>query len=351
MALITSTWTCTVAWSSIYMQCSSFNFLMSGLFGDILCLRLFLSWAYLWLFINAVTGFPKFGDFFARDKHFILHIDVLIWSTVTLYVHSSKLISLLRNEHKVTNLPPESLPLWRMLYRNWGLSELLFQQYVWPKFELVQYKKGDTIPDNDDSMYIVLEGVASAKIHVKNKSNERNILLRSGEVIHVEFLHSFRQAKACEVFPEQTIHAVCVSDEMKLYKCRAVDMLEIARQPQTKQAYQGLLIFVLTRIAERAVLQKQDHGQDGETNDNDSTHQHNQRNPAFFELEAWEEPDPLISGSGKALTVPVQHVIASLRKSYRPPWPFSRWIPGLRHAALSAPYHDDLADGSVSEPP
>jgi hypothetical protein len=127
-------------------------------------------------------------------------------------------------------------------------------------------------------------------------------------------------------------------------------VLEIARQPQTKQAYQGLLIFVLTRIAERAVLQKQD-GQDGETNDNDSTHQHNQRNPAFFELEAWEEPDPLISGSGKALTVPVQHVIASLRKSYRPPWPFSRWIPGLRHAALSAPYHDDLADGSVSEPP
>jgi hypothetical protein len=66
--------TIVVAWSSLYLQFSSFNFLMSGLFGDILCLRFFLTWAYLWLFINAITGFPPLGELVKRPTEtFILH--------------------------------------------------------------------------------------------------------------------------------------------------------------------------------------------------------------------------------------------------------------------------------------
>ena len=90
-----------VEWSGLYLQLSSFNFLMSGLFGDILCLRFFLTFAYLFLFINAVTGFPPLGELVTGPHEvFILHWDVLAWSTITLYVHFSKFMGILLNEKK-----------------------------------------------------------------------------------------------------------------------------------------------------------------------------------------------------------------------------------------------------------
>lgn len=78
-----------VAWSSLYLQFSSFNFLMSGQTGDLLCLRFFLSWAYIWLLVNELCGFPSWGEFFAKDP-FVLHIDALLWTIVTLYSHGSR---------------------------------------------------------------------------------------------------------------------------------------------------------------------------------------------------------------------------------------------------------------------
>lgn len=90
-----------------------------------------------------------------------------------------------------------------------------------------------------------------------------------------------------------------------------------------------MLIFVLTRIAERAIL-NQEKGFRFDSNQ--------KRNPAFLPLEDWEEPNPLYPGSGKALSMPWRHFYASFCRSFRPPWPIIRWIPGLRHSFLPAPH-------------
>ena len=336
-----------VAWASIYLQFSSFNFLCSGLFGDILCLRFFLSWAYIWLLVNAITGFPDLGELIRNkpDEVFLLHIDTLVWTVLTLYVHLSKFTGIVLNERKVHDISEKGIPLWRMLYRNSGLSQLLFHQFVYPsKFEFLHLKAGSRIP-TDDCLYIILDGVAntSIKLQTSNLKNgkletQQVLSLTSGEIINIKLLHLFRQGAECEAFANQTVDAVCITD-VTLYKITSPNIRAMAMQPQTKQAYQGLLIFALTNVAERAILDAHqmtrayEHklGPDG-------------RDPAFGLLEEWEEPKPIYSGSGNALTVPLQHFLASLKASYRPPWPIIRWIPGLRHAALPAPH---LLPGSI----
>jgi hypothetical protein len=100
-----------------------------------------------------------------------------------------------------------------------------------------------------------------------------------------------------------------------------------------------LLIFALTGVAEREIMIRH-FSETGEFNDYMTVRQvgPDGRDMAYQPLEDWEEPDPLISGSGKALTMPVRHFLNALKASYRPPWPIIRWIPGLRHAALPAPH-------------
>lgn len=332
-----------IAWASLYLQFSSFNFLMSGLTGDLLCLRFFLSCSYIWLLVNAVTGFPNLGELLRKpDEVFILHIDTLLWTIVTLYVHASKFTGIVLNERKV-DVPQEGMPLWRMLYRNSGLSQLLFCQFIFPsKFQLVEFQKGTRIP-TDDCLYIILDGVACTNITLQTSSpvkknmkqeTQQTLSLTSGEIINVKLLHLFSQGAECEAFASQTVNATCVTD-VTVYRIHAKEICAMALQPQTKQAFQGLLIFALTNVAERALLDahykyksfayERRLGPDG-------------RDPAFQPLEEWEEPQAIHSGSGKALTIPLQHFWYSLKKSFRPPWPILKWMPGLRHAALPAPH-------------
>lgn len=379
-----------VQWSSIYLQFSSFNFLMSGLFGDILCLRFFLSWAYIWLFVNAVSGFPPLGELIRRPEEvFILHYDVLFWTSITLYTHLSKFIGIVLNEKKV-HLPEESMPLWRMLYRNSGLSELLFKQYLYPqKFQLVKIKAGTQISSSDNNLYIILDGVADTTITLqrgdgfsdldtsgndhgsatspaskksaaspagkKNASaphgrkkilfkkvsstmSQRSLALASGDMINVKALQLFRQGSESEAFANQTVNATAMTD-MSLYRIKDVDVVSMARTLQTKQAYQGLLIFALTNIAEREIMIKHFAG----SGDYSEFNTHREAGPdgrdlAFQPLQDWELPKPVMSGSGMALTIPFKHFAMALKNSFRPPWPIVRWVPGLRHAAMPAPH-------------
>jgi hypothetical protein len=378
-----------VQWSGLYLQLSSFNFLMSGLFGDILCLRFFLTFAYLFLFINAVTGFPALGELVTSPtENFILHWDVLAWSTITLYVHFSKFMGILLNEKEI-HLPEEAMPLWRMLYRNGGISQLLFKQFIYPqKFQLVKFKAGSQIPV-DNCLYIILDGIADTQITLQrgdgytnltpessasdvnnaiktgtpyskkkhefqkmastsSSMTQRNLALTSGDMINIKTLQLFRSGSESEAFANQTVDATAVTD-MTLYRIRDVDLRIMAQTPQTKNAYQGLLIFALTGVAEREIMVRHfsdnsaGGGGGGGGGDYSEYNSHRELGPdgrdlSFQPLQDWEEPNPLISGSGKALHMPVQHFLSALKSSYRPPWPIIRWIPGLRHAALPAPH-------------
>ena len=165
----------------------------------------------------------------------------------------------------------------------------------------------------------------------------RNLALTSGDLLNVKLLQLFRSGSESEAFANQEVRATALTD-MTLYRIKDVDIISMAKTPQTKQAYQGLLIYALTGIAEREIMIRHF----GNANDYSEYNTHREAGPdgrdfAFQPLEEWEEPDPIYSGSGKALTMPFRHFAMSLYKSYRPPWPIIRWIPGLRHAALPAP--------------
>jgi len=357
-----------VGWSSIYLQLSSLNFMCSGLFSDILCLRWFLSWAYLWLFINAVCGFPDLTELYRNPKNsvFILHYDVLAWSVCTFYVHFTKLMGIVMNERKV-HLPEEYQPLWRVLYRNGGLSELLFKQFIMTKFDVVTFKKGTELP-LDGYLYIILDGTCDSKITLQrseeslagksstsfSKSLNRSLIsetmsrcrlkLTSGDILNVKYLHMFRAGSESEAFANQSIEATAETD-MTLYRIRDSDILSLAKTGQTKNAYQGLLIFALTAVAEREIIDRHfadANGRGGATNDDGaSTHRElgeDGRDVAFQPLREWEEPNPLLSGSGGAFRMPLHHFGAALKNSFKPPPPLLKWIPGLRHSMLPAPH-------------
>jgi hypothetical protein len=191
-------------------------------------------------------------------------------------------------------------------------------------------------------------------------------------MINIKVLQLFRAGSESEAFANQTVSATAATD-MMCYKINDVDIQTMATRPQTKNAFQvkgffflalsaiilchtitqkfpfylpsiflslqGLLIFALTGVAEREIMIRH-FSETGEFNDYTTVRQvgPDGRDMAYQPLEEWEEPDPLISGSGKALTMPVRHFLNALRASYRPPWPIIRWIPGLRHAALPAPH-------------
>jgi hypothetical protein len=165
----------------------------------------------------------------------------------------------------------------------------------------------------------------------------RNLALTSGDLLNVKLLQLFRSGSESEAFANQEVRATALT-ELTLYRIRDTDIVAMAKTPQTKQAYQGLLIFALTGIAEREIMVR--HFRDSTDYSEYNTHREagpDGRDLAFQPLETWELPDPIYSGSGQALTMPVRHFVMALKKSFRPPWPFSRWIPGLRHAALPAP--------------
>jgi hypothetical protein len=156
-------------------------------------------------------------------------------------------------------------------------------------------------------------------------------------MLNVKLLQLFRSGSESEAFANQEVRATALTD-MSMYRIRDVDIISMAKTPQTKQAYQGLLIFALTGIAEREIMVRHFHN----SSDYSEYNTHREAGPdgrdlAFQPLEKWEEPDPIYSGSGKALTMPIRHFAMALKTSFRPPWPIIRWIPGLRHAALPAP--------------
>jgi hypothetical protein len=218
-------------------------------------------------------------------------------------------MGMLLNEKKI-DLPPESLPLWRMLYRNGGLSQLLFKQYIWPCTQLVTFKKGSQIP-TDNCLYVILDGIADTEITLhramsgdklrdlspkisskasssfdntspqnnkssssssggntpyskkkmafqKNASNvstgtttvtHRNLALSSGEMINIKVLQLFRAGSESEAFANQTVSATAATD-MTCYKINDVDIQTMATRPQTKNAFQvkGFFFGVFSAI-------------------------------------------------------------------------------------------------------
>jgi hypothetical protein len=144
---------------SIWLQISSFSFLMAGNFSDLLCIRLCLSSAYVFLFLNSALGAPLWPSFHLPDK---IQLDGILWAAVNLYVHISTVVRLLNDERQV-KLSADEQALWRMFYRIGGLSQKLFKRHVATYCTVVKHEHGEKI-NTEKYFYIVYRGTVKLTV-------------------------------------------------------------------------------------------------------------------------------------------------------------------------------------------
>jgi hypothetical protein len=123
---------------------------------------------------------------------------------------------------------------------------------------------------------------------------------------------------------------VALTDDVRLFRFHAVDMEnKIACHPVTRLMWKELLMENLLRIVQRHFYQAR-HERIHEDYEEDDI------NPIFAELRAWEQPDALAAGSGRAFGSPIRHIFKTMRDTFTPPWPIKGFPTGLRHK-LPAP--------------
>lgn len=278
----------------------------------------------------------------------IVSLDSVLWSVLNLWVHGTSLLGLLFHDERPIPLNDEKgeSALWRMLYRHGGISRQLFKETVCNKFRIIELEKGIIIP-TDRYFYIVYEGYVKADIVYWGGSKGRvsSVTIKSGEAFDIKHLQLLHQTTA---FANQHIYAESTT-QVKLFQFDACDIKDIAHSPLTKGVWQAFLISMLCKIAERSM--KQDRAGPRATaasgaSTSSSFSSSPWHDPIFRPLEDWEEPSPLQAGSGMVLlslpVSPLKHIWFSVKKSFRPPWPFRGWTSGLRHGSLPAPRAEAL---------
>jgi len=310
---------------SIWVQLGSFFFLLSGLIGDLLLIRLFLFLAYIMLLVNALLGSPLWPKIMSIDQLTFAEVamDSFVWSILSLYVHGSSLVALIWDE-RPPKLTEDEAALWRMMYRSGGLSARLFQDIVVRHLDVVEVEAGDIV-DTENYFFIIYRGRIELEVSEGMKLSHSRVL-SSGEMFDLKDLGLVRTDS---IFDNSSVRckALCAS---RLFQIRKDNLVKIARNPLSKSVFQALLINNLMYMVEnyREVIQARQ---------NDD----NYRNKIFDPLEKWEEPDPSKSGSGKTLQRPLRHIWNGIRGSFGLPWPFARHPVGLRQTQLPPPLRQD----------
>ena len=261
---------------------------MSGIFGDLLLIRIFCFCAYLFMTIFSFSG--------SLDLNFDWggHIDPgsLFWGFLGMYVHGSSAVRLFLDERKITldeSEEKEEEALWRFFYRRSGITRLLFKHYVSPSFELVHVKAGTL--DTQNWFYIILSGSVTLK-----RDNETRVTLYSGSSFDIGHLSPAGYFSA----NDETCDATVISEEAKLFRCSVANLAKLCTHGQVKDAVEGLLISALTDIAKEeyssAVAPSHD------------------RDAIFAPLEPYEKPLPYLAGSSSPTIA--RHILFTLKKSF-----------------------------------
>ncbi|CAJ1959594.1 unnamed protein product [Cylindrotheca closterium] len=310
---------------SIWVQLGSFFFLLSGLIGDLLLIRLFLYLAYVMLLTNALLGSPPWPKILSVDQIAFSEVamDSFVWAILSLYVHGSSLVALIWDE-RAPKLTDDEAALWRMMYRTGGLSARLFQDVVARHLHVVEVEAGDVV-DTENFFFIIYRGRIELEV-LEGKKFSHSRVLTSGEMFDLKSLGLVRTES---IFDNSSVRctALCPS---KLFEIRKENLVKIAQNPLSKSLFQALLINNLMYIVES--YREINHTR----SEND-----NYCSKIFDPLEEWEQPESYRSGSGKALQRPLRHIWKGVRGSFGLPWPFSRHPVGLRQTQLPPPLRRD----------
>jgi hypothetical protein len=304
---------------SIWIQLASLFFLLAGLHGDLLLIRLFLFLAYSMLLVNAVLGSPlwpnlsNFGDISLSDS---TATDSLVWAILNMYVHGTSLVALIWDEREVL-LKEDEAALWHMMYRTGGLSARLFQDIVARHLNVVEVQEGQTV-DTDKYFFIIYKGRVELEV-LENDVPTYSRVLYSGEMFDLKLGLNVSKHS----YFGNTIRCTSLSTAT-LFKIRKDDLVKISQNPQSKNVFQALLINNLMYVVE-SHLNRRPQQADYDCNN------------IFEPLEDWEQPKSYLSGSGRALKQPFRHLWNGIRGSFSLPWPVSRHPIGLRQTQLPPP--------------
>jgi hypothetical protein len=306
---------------SIWVQLASLFFLLAGLHGDLLLIRLFLYLAYAMLLVNAVLGsplWPNLSNVADTSLYDSIATDSLVWAILSLYVHGSSLVALIGDEREVL-LKEDEAALWHMMYRTGGLSARLFQDIVARHLNVVEVQEGQTV-DTDEYFFIIYKGRVKLEVLENEVPNYSRVLL-SSEMFDLKHVGTFFKYS----YFDTPIRCTALSTAT-LFQIRKDDLVKISQNPQSKNVFQALLINNLMYVVES----HRDVNRPPQQADYHC-------NKIFEPLEDWEQPKSYLSGSGRALKKPFRHLWNGIRESFSLPWPFSRHAIGLRQTQLPPP--------------
>lgn len=314
---------------SVWVQISSFSFFLAGNFSDLLIVRLCLSSAYVFLFINSILGSPFWPAWHNNSRQ--IQLDGVCWAVINLYVHVSTVVRLLLDERSVPELSDEKLALWHLFYRTGGISQILFQDTVAKHCIVVTHKQGDQL-DTEKYFYIIYSGAVQLTLKKVQESTaencEENLVLSSRKAHSGQLfdIHALGLLHEYEAMDRHILHAIVCSSKGASFFCfPRHKMAQIVQHPAVRLLWKELLMENLIQIVRRHFVKSIGGGM-GYSDDYVS--------PLFSPLDDTEKPHPLRAGSGFALQKPFRHVISSMKWSFAPPWPLAGPPMGLRHSQL-----------------
>lgn len=355
---------------SVFSQLTNFFFLASGLFNDLLVIRLCLTFAYGFLLISGAMGLPGWGESLWTGR---MSLDIVVWSILNLVVvHGSGVIRMYYDERHIDLDTEEQEMLWRFFYRHSGLSKAQFQALMLTHLQLKTFREGDILPIVDH-FYIILDGmVAFDVIHEETPHKTHKIRLASGDMFPLLHIYKNYMPRKSLFHRSAMKNAIVESPTSRVFSIPLERLEDMAVHPHARDAWTAMLIASLAEIAERQYTNRRFRGSNDHPNGDgvvvaasrtahrltlgksfhgcsSSTTGEDAHHPLFGPLSPSEEPDPLLAGSGGGLSRPLGHAIRYLALSVYIPWPWGHWPVGLRHS-LRPPTDTGRHTGAEKEP-
>lgn len=295
-------------------------------------IRFCLSSAYVFLFLNSILGAPLWGSWEIPNK---IQLDGILWATLNLYVHITTVVRLLRDEQQV-KLDKNQQALWRMFFRIGGLSQKIFQKTIARHCEVVSHNANEKL-DVNGYFYILYKG--AVQLSVSDDHTGTTVSVRRAQSGQIFDFRALGLLERQQDLTKHRLEAVVAISNVTLFRFPRQKMPSIANHPSTRLLWKELLMENMLRIVQRYFDERMRQ---------ETTHMY--VNPMFRPLKPWEESHPLRAGSGKALRHPVFHLLASMKWSFAPPWPFQGPPEGLRHNQLLVGRRFSRGDGVVTAP-
>ena len=217
-------------------------FFCSGIFSDLLLIRLCLSMGFMLQIINVLTGMPSWGDGAATATPRVLVMDLLVWAIVTGLLHWVASFRLLRDEREIKLRNEEEERIWLFFYRRSGMERLEFQEVV-RRGKFQDFRAGETIISAEEPLQrfcLLVEGVVEIQVtYHASPSPARRLYsgaffdLAVGNVfgVKVGFAHTKFEARAS------------TDCRLLVWSFEAVDQMAVACAPSVGAYWRNMLLY------------------------------------------------------------------------------------------------------------